>query len=259
MVTRLKMNQQCTLVARRPAESWAVRKYIARKWSSLSGTGNTTSGVLCPVVGFAVQYRCGHTEPKYCRKPQRWIRDWSICHRRRGWESWIILGTWRRMLSWEILSVYININYGKMRRRGRCFAWWPEKEQKAIYVRGTLLYLSLSLQQNCFLMTKWNRLLIEAVESLFLNILKTWQDTVLENVLYSTLLWEWSYSRWSPEGAFSFNNSVILWLCWIIKSVPVPSWIPMLLCLRVAFEFSSWWILNIELAWMFSAVCLSAG
>lgn len=165
------------------------------------------------------------------------------------------------MLSLEILSVYINVNCGKIQHRGRCFPWWPGIEQKAMYVHGNLLYLSLSLQQNCFLMFKWNRLLIEAVESLFLNILKTWQDTVLKSVHSSTLLWAWSYSRWSPEGAFNFslNDSVILWLCWIIKNVPVPSWIPMLLYISVVFEFSSWWILNMELAWMFSEVCISSG
>lgn len=47
------------------------------------------------------------------------------------------------------------------------FAWWPGKEQKAMYVRENLLYLNLSLQQKFLLIFKWNRVLIEAVESVF--------------------------------------------------------------------------------------------
>lgn len=141
-----------------------------------------------------------------------------------------------------------------MQSRGRCFAEWPGREQKAMYVHGNVLYLSLSLQQNCLMMFKWNRLLIEAVESLFLNILKAWQDTVL--MLCSTLLWAWSYCGWSPEGAFNFSHSGILWLCWIIKSVPVPSYIGYLwsYAWEKLLNSSSWWIVNTELAWMFSAV-----
>lgn len=65
MVTKLKMSQQCTLVASRPAESWAVlgSTLPGSDLSSLFSTGKTASGVLCLVVDFTVQYRYGHTEP----------------------------------------------------------------------------------------------------------------------------------------------------------------------------------------------------
>ena len=142
---------------------------------------------------------------------------------RRGRESWIILQPGENFPGRYYQCVEIPDR--RMQSRGRFFTWWPVKEQEAMGINWDIGHSSIPLQQKCFLMFKWNRLLGEVVESLFLEILKTWQGTVLNNMLCSALLWAGSYAR-SPEGASNFD-SVIPWHSWICKCGPLPS---LLLC-----------------------------
>ena len=65
--------------------------------------GETTSGVLCPVLGFSDQERQG-TSREPSGGPQRWLRTRSISLMRKGWETWRS-SAWRR-LGMDLISDY---------------------------------------------------------------------------------------------------------------------------------------------------------
>lgn len=56
----------------------------------------------------------------------------------------------------------------------------------------------------------WNKLLRETVKGPSLEILKTWPDIVLGNLLHVTLLQQGAWTRWCPEAP---PTSTTLWCC----------------------------------------------
>lgn len=77
----------------------------------------------------------------------------------------------------------------------------------------------------------WHRLPREVVESPALEILKTWVNVALSNLLYLTLLLvQRDWTRWSPEVTSSLNRSVIPWFHEVQQ--------PAFLCSAV---FLNWW------------------
>lgn len=92
--------------------------------------------------------------------------------------------------------------------------------------------------------TKWNRLLREVVESVYVEVLETWLDVVLGKVLQPALLVQWSWIRWLQGLPFQpqpLSDS----LC-----VPLMSWYTHVLQLCSAehspksWECWSFWSLN---------------
>lgn len=57
-------------------------------------------------------YKAGKYWSGSSKGPQRWLKDWSICHTKRGCKCWDYL-FWRRNGPGETFSMFINIWWGK--------------------------------------------------------------------------------------------------------------------------------------------------
>lgn len=117
---------------------------------------------------WAPQYETCTYWREYSKEPWRWLRDWNICHRRRGRESWDCSLEKRKLR--RTLPVCMNTWWGSKEDSGAPWqdkSEWEQTEIQEIPFRHKkkLFYCEGGQTQN--------RLLGEAVESLSLEILKT--------------------------------------------------------------------------------------
>lgn len=122
------MSQQCALAARRAKSILScTTKSTARR--SVEGILALYSALVRQAWSTASKSGLPSTRETgiYWRetseRPQRKSIDWSICHTRRGWESWDC-SAWRREGSQRTLSMCKN-TWGRCKEDGRLFQWCP--------------------------------------------------------------------------------------------------------------------------------------
>lgn len=58
---------------------------------------------------------------------QRWLMDWSMCHKRKGWEFSL-----EREGLWDLITLYMYMMKGREENGARCLNGVPWQDKKAI-------------------------------------------------------------------------------------------------------------------------------